>query len=244
MKQLMLVLLVFGLTGSACWKSDEELAERVKPSAVDEETGKPQEGTGVTEADTAGEKEVKKIDRKMTDSTDTVESVPVNVEEVPESPEASVSVETGGKSEAELWTAYNEAKTRLQTAKEASHFEGMVESLLDAAAFAEALDRPDIAVWQYNNIGYYAIVEFKRLTEYQERMDALQAMTPGEAKRLYLQETRTLVLKQMTLLERGLHYLQRAESMESELNNSERRDKIESNIRFIRWVQRFAKGAS
>jgi hypothetical protein len=238
----MLFLMAFALTGSGCWKSDEELAERVKPSVVEEKNKEKEKPAARPEKEIAGEQDVKETVEDIPEIGETAEPAKV-VEEDAETVEAREPVETGGMTEAELWTAYNLAKTRLETAKETNHFEGMVGSLLDAAACAEALNRPDIAVWQYNNIGFYAIVEFKRLTEYQERMDALQGMPAGETKKRYLEETRALILQNMNLLERGLRYLQKAEDMESELNNSERREKIESNIRFIRWVQSFAEAA-
>jgi hypothetical protein len=248
MKRILLTLLTSVLLIAACWKSEDELSERVRPDAAEQEgqhTAEHPEPDAIENEPDSGNKET---DNTQTEKepvmNQTVAEDDVRPERLAETSEKTATVVTEGRSEAELWKAYNTAKARLQQAQDDADYETMVASLLDAAACAEALDRPGIAAWQYNNIGYYAIVEFKRVTDYQKRMDTLQEMKPGEEKRDYLHETRAILKKHMFLLEHGFMYLQKAETMESELNNSDRKAKIESNKQFIRWVQAFTEEAS
>jgi len=247
MGKLLIILLLLCMLMPGCYKEDE-LAERVKPAEeiVDQENETAAEKEKNEPAST--EKEIEPI------SGEKPGSIPGPSEDPPDKtedkrvgkpdPSAGSAIAESERTEAELWEGYNEAKKHLSEAREQEDHEASVEYLLKAADFAERLGRNDIAVWQYNNIGYYSILEFKRLVNYQDRMDTLQVMKPGAEKTAYLKETRELFNQHMEILSEGLTYLRKAESMEEKLNNAQRMEKILSNIRFIRWVEKFAGEAS
>jgi len=144
-----------------------------------------------------------------------------------------------GKSEADLWRGYQDARATFQRARADGDFEKSIGALLDAARFASALNRPDIEAWQYNNIGYYSILEFKERTDYDARMTGMQAMKPGAEKTAYTEETRSVFRRSFPVLERGMDALEKAEGIHAEPDDAKRQETIESNLRFIQWVRDF-----
>lgn len=145
----------------------------------------------------------------------------------------------GGLSEAEMWAEYKAAKDAAQEAKEKENLEDLKLALLRAASFAKKLNRPDIVAWQLNNIGYYSIQEFKKKTDYDERMHTIETLNYGEEKKEYIAKTQKIFQEQMSLLTVAEKHLSDALEFDKKLNDKNRTEKINSNLRFIEWVQNF-----
>ncbi len=142
-------------------------------------------------------------------------------------------------SEAEMWAEYKAAKDAALEAKEKENLEDLKLALLRAASFAKKLDRPDIVAWQLNNIGYYSIQEFKKKTDYDQRMHTIETLNYGEEKKEYIAKTRKVFQEQMSLLTVAEKHLSDALEFDKKLNDKNRTEKINSNLRFIEWVQNF-----
>ncbi len=139
---------------------------------------------------------------------------------------------------AELWNAYNEAKSQLETAKEQNDIDGILASLHKTTQYSKELNRDDIAAWQLNNIGYYSIEEFKSRVNYDTRMNRLNQMPSGEEKKNYYIETKELINKEFPLLKNALPYLKEAEKIDEEMDNENRTNIIKNNIQFIEFVSK------
>lgn len=141
--------------------------------------------------------------------------------------------------ESEMWAEYNAAKEAARKAREKSNQEDLKLALLRAASYAKKLNRPDIVAWQLNNIGYYSILEFKKRTDYDARMQAIETMKYDSTKINYMEQTRDVFLKQMDMLNVAAKHLNDALEFDSKLNDKNRTEKITSNLKFIEWVQQF-----
>jgi hypothetical protein len=165
------------------------------------------------------------------------EKVEVGKETGPE----SRPLETGEKTltDADHWAGYTSSKSALESARRANDIHGITSALLKAAHYAHELNRPDIEAWQYNNLGYYSIKEFKRLTDYKTRLSKIESMPPGKEKAATIENTRTLFRGQIGLLNEAANYLKKADEVDKTLEISDRTLKIKSNMDFVRWVKRF-----
>ena len=165
------------------------------------------------------------------------EKVEVDKETEPESRQ----LKTGEKTltDADLWEGYASSKLALESAKKANDIQGITSALLKAAHYAYELNRPDIEAWQYNNLGYYSIKEFKRLTDYKTRLSNIESMPPGKEKAATIENTRTLFRRQILLLNEASDYLKKADEVDKTLEISDRTLKIKSNMDFVRWVKQF-----
>lgn len=144
------------------------------------------------------------------------------------------------KSISELWSIYKRAKSRVSSALDSNDIDAVVSNLAVAGESAEQLGRMDIASWQFNNIGHYSIVEFKRRTEYDQRLQILATMSSGSEKSGYLKATKELFRNEYLLLEKAMDYLVRAQIIDDFLDPSRRTDVIQRNIDYIEWVKKFA----
>jgi hypothetical protein len=144
----------------------------------------------------------------------------------------------------ELWAGYQSAKAKFKKASEIQDFQAMQGALSDAAHFAHTLDRPDIEAWQYNNIGYYTIMEFKQLVDYDSRITQLEKLPPSPGKSEYLKEIRRLFRNHTSILSEGLQYLEKAKAIDEVLDPSDRTEKIKNNQAFILWVLNFIESDS
>jgi hypothetical protein len=143
------------------------------------------------------------------------------------------------KSISELWNTYKRAKNNVSRALDSNDIDAIVSNLALAGESAEQLGRMDIASWQFNNIGHYSIVEFKRRTDYDERLQNLATMLSGTEKTGYLQATKDLFMKEYPLLKKAKDYLVRAQIIDDFLDPSRRTDVIQRNIDYVEWVKKF-----
>ena len=144
------------------------------------------------------------------------------------------------KSISELWNTYKRAKSDVSRALDSNDIEAVVTNLALAGESAEELGRMDISSWQFNNIGHYSIVEFKRRTEYDERLQTLATMPSGKEKLGYRKATKELFLKEYHLLDKARDYLVRAQIIDDFLELSRRTDVIQRNLDYIEWIKKFA----
>ncbi len=143
------------------------------------------------------------------------------------------------KSISELWHIYKTSKARATKYISENNLDSIIIYLNRAAEAAYELSREDIATWQLNNIGYYSINEFKKITDYDRRMQQLATMKNLKEKGLYLEETKSVFAKHFHILSNAENYLYKAQIMDSELEKSDRTEIIDRNIQFIDWVNNF-----
>ncbi|MBN2541622.1 hypothetical protein JXI42_02045 [bacterium] len=146
-------------------------------------------------------------------------------------------VQPQNKSESGLWEAYNKAKAASQKAIEAGNYKVIKRALNDAAKYAHELKRPIIEAWQYNNIAYYCIEEFKERTKYDFRMKQLGGMKPGPDRDRYNKETEKLFSDNFHFLNEATDYLKKAQFAAGTLLTKELKNKIRSNTSFIDQIK-------
>jgi hypothetical protein len=144
------------------------------------------------------------------------------------------------KSISELWNSYKKAKNKVSKALDSNDIDAAIVNLSVAGESAEELGRMDIAAWQFNNIGHYSIVEFKRRTDYEKRLQKLATMQSGKEKALFQTATQELFLSEYPLLKRAEEYLVRAQIIDDFLEPSRRTEVIQRNIDFIDWIKEFS----
>lgn len=142
---------------------------------------------------------------------------------------------------AELWHTYKSSKRIAEESLEKGDLSNTVKNLAIAGNCALKLGRPEIAAWQFNNIGHYSIEEFKKLTDCDNRLRTLAQMEIDSVKIKLLAETKNIFRKHIDLLLNSQKHLQRAQIIDDELAESWRTEVIESNVEFINWVQEFIK---
>lgn len=141
------------------------------------------------------------------------------------------------RTEADIWNDYNQARENLQTAKTEENFTEIKKYLLLTAGFARELNRDDIEAWQYNNIGFYGIEEFKKKVDYQERIAALETMKPGTEKAEFYRSIVTDFRQESDFLSEIKTYLETARKIDGQLPVSERTEMIANNVGFIEDIQ-------
>jgi hypothetical protein len=139
----------------------------------------------------------------------------------------------------DLWQGYNQAKENLKEAKENGKILQIKKYLLDAAFYAKKLNRPDIEAWQYNNIGFYSIEEFKKRTDYDSKMNELSTMKPTKEKEVFHTNLKAELLKEFNLLEDAEKYLLISKRLDDEHSDDSRTAMIKSNLNFVKFTKDF-----
>ncbi len=171
------------------------------------------------------------ITKPKTDSKQTVQK--------PEAEKTRKTSKTKIKSISELWKIYKKAKEKATAAIESGNIEQIVEQLEIAGESALQLGRDDIAAWQFNNIGHYSIEEFKKRTNYDDRIRAMATMSSGKEKSDFIRETKNLFNGEVDLLDQAKKNLEKAQIIDDELEKSRRTETIVRNLDFINWVYDF-----
>ena len=96
-----------------------------------------------------------------------------------------------------------------------------------------------MTAWQYNNIGYYSIQEFKGRTNYDFRLYKLRTLIKKEVKEKFQAETKVIFKKHLKILTDAQIYLEKAYKIDENYNEQNRTDKIYNNLKFIDWVENF-----
>jgi len=141
--------------------------------------------------------------------------------------------------EANLWSSYRSAKEAVKEAEANNDYAKQAQHLLEAANFANALQRYDIEAWQYNNAGYALIGDFKEKTEYMSVMDALNKLELKSEIMAYRKETRSFMNIEKDLLTEAGKYLAQAKEIDDKLEASSRTTIIANNILFVNDVLSF-----
>jgi len=143
--------------------------------------------------------------------------------------------------EATLWSSYRSAKAEVKEAESDNDFEKQAKHLLEAAAYAKALQRFDIEAWQYNNAGFALIESFKNKTDYLNVMNKLNNLKKKSEITQYRKEARIILSNEKELLLQASGYLTQAKEIDDNLEKSSRTVTIASNITFVNDVLRFLK---
>ena len=159
-------------------------------------------------------------------------------EQVPEQTKEIVEKEVI-EDEASLWDLYRSAKDAVKEAEADNDYIKQTQHLLEAAEFANALQRYDIEAWQYNNASYALIQGFKEKTDYLALMDKLNNLELLSEIMEYRKETRTLMSKEKELLIESNSYLVKAKEIDDKLEASSRTTIIANNILFVNDVLNF-----
>lgn len=155
---------------------------------------------------------------------------------------------TKGLNEEKLWERYKAARADAKEQIALSNLNESIDALLLAAECAVALERHDIAAWQFNNAAKSSIDLFKKITDYEKRESMAREMKRGETKNAYIEETRQIFKKDKTLLIAALQYLKEAKKHddlvlrndEKRKERKEREEAIEGNFAFIKSTLFFA----
>ncbi len=151
------------------------------------------------------------------------------------------TVDISSLKEETLWERYYLARSHSKQALSENDYPLAREHLLAAAKYAKVLNRDDIAAWQLNNMGYYAIQQFKKETNYQQRIKNIETMPLGYPKKAYISETKQIFKDHLNLLKKANNYLEEAYELDSQYNDDERTNKIYSNLKFVDWVFNFLR---
>jgi hypothetical protein len=168
---------------------------------------------------------------------DTIEQSPA--EPAPAQPEVKKTEEE--LTTADLWDKYRKFREDSKTAFNNSEFQQAIANLKMSAKYAKQLGRNDLVAWQYNNIGYYSILEFKGLTNYDYRMHQLRTIKDDDERKKYSQKTKELFRKHIKILNDAQVYLEQAYEIDQNYKVSNRTEKIFSNLKFIDWIKNFVK---
>jgi len=107
---------------------------------------------------------------------------------------------------------------------------------LKAAEIAAKSADVNVQAWQLNNAAYSLIVQFKKLVNYDEKLQKLVELGPGKEKIAYQKELAEMLNLQLPLLEEAQSILEKTAGLGEEL---EAKEKIQSNLDFITWVKEF-----
>ncbi len=144
-------------------------------------------------------------------------------------------------SSTDLWGMYEQTRNDITLYKDNWNFPELLKSLNKAAEISLKLHRADIAAWQFNNIGYYSILEFQKRTDYSNRMQDIQAMPTGPERDQFIQETREILLSEIELLNSAEQSLYDAIELDNHEPDKNRQNIINSNLEFIRTINSFTK---
>jgi|DewCreStandDraft_4_1066084.scaffolds.fasta_scaffold02802_1 hypothetical protein len=130
---------------------------------------------------------------------------------------------------------YLSLKKQAKQADEEGNTAVAVSSYLKAAEIASKSADANVYAWQLNNAAFSLIAQFKKLVNYEEKLQKLSEMKPGKEKIAYQKELANLFNLQMPLLEEAQGLLDKTK----DLGELEAAEKIKSNNEFINWVKEF-----
>ncbi len=165
----------------------------------------------------------------------------IKKEKVPEDSVWTAQEEIETTATSQLWQKYRKFREESKKAFNNSEFQEAITNLKLAAKYAQQLGRDDLVAWQYNNIAYYSILEFKGVTNYDYRLHQLRSIDDPEKKEKYLEETKTVFQKNLKILTDAEEFLEKAYKIDENYKDQNRTDKIYSNLKFIDWVKNFIK---
>jgi len=177
-----------------------------------------------------------KVERN-TENVSEPESQPI-VEQTKEQPQEIIEKEVL-VDKASLWSSYRLAKDMVKEAEIDNDYKKQAKYLLEAAKFANALQRFDIEAWQYNNAAYALIKDFKEKTNYLSVMDKLNSLELKSEIVEYRKEARMFMSNEKELLTEAAKHLAKAKEIDNELESSSRTTTIASNNLFVNDVLSF-----
>ena len=229
---ILIFLLVAGMTACSGKKQDQEQSRPEESQKVELKENPDSVSLPV-------ESETEQPDAE-TISEESEENINADISEDDDSTVSDQTMEDfTGLSEAELWNKYREAKDNLEAHRAANDYPAQIEDLKITARCANLLNKPDIEAWQFNNMGYFTILEFKRLAEYHERINRIETMKGGKAKTEFTNETRQRFADYFYLLESAERYLNKAKRIDKNLNDMNRTKMILNNKKFVDSIKRF-----
>jgi len=143
------------------------------------------------------------------------------------------------QNKAVLWRSYRQVKGDIKKAEAADNYQKQVKLLLQAADLANQLERQDIEAWQYNNVGYALIKDFKAKANYYDNMNELDNLVYKSEIEASREKIKAVFSQHLDLLKRAKLYLLRAERIDNDLEKSSRSHTIASNLLFVNQVMNF-----
>jgi hypothetical protein len=141
------------------------------------------------------------------------------------------------------WADFKMAKAEAEEAKAGGDLETITGKLLVLADISTSLERPDISAWQYNNIAYYSIEEFKKKTDYANLMSKVESATDEKDKSALIDGAKKVIGENISILTTAKEYLEKARKLDEGLTvdrkDENRTNAISNNIGFIDWVNNF-----
>ncbi|MBD3420865.1 MAG: hypothetical protein GF398_12165 [Chitinivibrionales bacterium] len=225
MKKLF-VLLAVGIFALRCAKQDES-AQKKEPEITREEVARQIEEVA---PDPDAPAPVAEDEPQARPSPEAIAAAPFKRPDV------------SGLSIGELWEKYRTSRQTAKQFEKQKAYDKAVGQYLLAAECAQQLEKPGIAAWQYNNAGKNAIDQFRKMTDYTQRMKSIESMEKGAEKIAYIKESRQKLEGNMGMLEQARTYLGDAHKADNADPEPGRKKIIESNLNFIKEITRFIEG--
>jgi nitrogen fixation-related uncharacterized protein len=136
---------------------------------------------------------------------------------------------------------YKKYKDLYEDAKYKEDYDLITSALKKYIEYAMKLNKTEVAIWQYNNLAYYNIMEFCYRTDYGNKKDIIYKMKNGEAKDKYIEEFKKILLSEYLYIEKANKNILQAYILNSESKetNEQRTKYMKNNLHFIDEINKF-----
>ncbi|MCE5299751.1 MAG: hypothetical protein LLG37_02615 [Spirochaetia bacterium] len=137
------------------------------------------------------------------------------------------------------WEDFNKYKDARKVAVEAENAGDTTTAVANykkAAELAGKSGTKDIQAWQINNAAFVLIKQFKNLVAYDEKLAKLNEMKPSAEKIAFQKDVAGLFSLKLDMLNEAKELLESGKAVEAGETPAA---KIQSNLEFIEWVQKF-----
>lgn len=232
-----IAILVFTLTLTFCGKKEVKQEETKSNTQIEQK--QPEKTTEPTENKSRETKRDEATPEKSQTSPENKTRETKRDQEISKEPEKGPGLSQ--MKESDLWQFYNQNKAKAKIAIENNKVDDIVYYFEKAGEAATQLNRPDIAAWQYNNIGYHLIEHFKKETDYDSRLSILNQMPAGKEKTEYHNNLKSLFSKNINNIKNAKSNLIKAKEIDDKLEASNRTNIIANNINFTNYIESFVK---
>jgi hypothetical protein len=136
---------------------------------------------------------------------------------------------------------YTKSKRDYNEAKYKEDYDLITSALKKYIEYAMKLNKIEVAIWQYNNLAYYNIMEFCYRTDYGNKKDIIYKMKNGEAKDNYIKECKSIFILEYKYIDEADKSISQAYVLNNESKeiNEQRTKYIYNNKHFIDEINKF-----
>jgi len=146
------------------------------------------------------------------------------------------SVSFGAWKSTKDWDSYREARKVAIEAETAGNTADAVANYKKAAELAGKSATKEIQAWQINNAAFVLIKQFKALVAYDDKLAKLAEMKPSKEKLAFQKEMANMFSFKLDVLNEAKALLESGKAVDG---GEAPTAKIQSNIDFIDWVNKF-----